>query len=266
MAQQVHISEPSSGVGQLVLDAPPRNTLDSESWREVEAALAELREGGARVVVIGSSVDGFFMAHGSLQRIIDVFSGGSGGDVDAQRRVMRELDTGSMISVAAINGQAWGGGAELCWACDLRVASTSASFAQPEVNIGLTPGWGGASKVAHLAGEAAAIRLVLDGRPISADEASTLGLVHRVVPPGEALDVATDWAVWLASRPAWALVANKALVKGARGIPLRDALRREIETFAQCASRPEALALVREAQSRYDAGSDSYEAFGIPRT
>lgn len=247
------------------MDAPPRNILDSASWQQVETALDELRDAGVRIVVIGSAVDGFFMAHGSLERIIEVFTGGSGGDVDAQKRVMRELDGGSMVSVAAIDGQAWGGGAELCWACDLRVASTEASFAQPEVNIGLTPGWGGAAKVAHLAGEAAALRLSLDGRPISAEEASSLGLVHRVVPRGNALAEAIEWATWLAGRPPWALAANKALVKGIRSLPLREALRKEIETFAECASRPDALELIRGAKNRYDAGGDSYDAFGVPR-
>jgi enoyl-CoA hydratase len=262
MAQHVRWSEPAPGVGRVVLDAPPRNVLGSEDWQAFESALVDLRSRSTRVVVIGSGVDGFFMAHGSLARIVDVFTGGSAGDVDAQRRVMRELDAGPMVSIAAVDGQAWGGGAELCWACDLRVASPDASFAQPEVNIGLTPGWGGATKVAHLAGEAAALRLVLDGRPISGEEALRLGLVHRVAP--DALGAALGWAAWLAGRPSWALEANKSLVKGARGLSLRDGLRREIEAFAACASRPDALALVREAQARYDAGGDSRDAFGLP--
>ena len=265
MTNQVRASQPRPGVGQVLLNAPPRNILDSEAWQDFEAALRELRDGGVRVVVIGSAVDGFFMAHGSLQRILDVFTGGSAGDVDAQKRVMRELDSGSMVSVAAVDGQAWGGGAELCWACDLRVASVDASFAQPEVNIGLTPGWGGASKVAHLAGEAAALRLTLDGRPISAEEALRLGLVHRVVPRGAALEAAREWAVWLAGRPPAALAANKALIKDIRTLPLREALRKEIETFAGLASRPDVLELIKAAQERYDAGADSYRAFGVPR-
>jgi len=263
MDEQVRWSEPLPGIGQVLLDAPPRNILGSEAWQRMESALEDLRSRGCRVVVIGSAVDGFFMAHGSLKRIIDVFTGGSAGDVDAQRRVMRELDTGPMVSIAAIDGQAWGGGAELCWACDLRVASPAASFAQPEVNIGLTPGWGGATKVAHLAGEAAALRLVLDGRPISGEEAWRLGLVHRMARDGDALGEAIGWAAWLADRPPWALTANKALVKGARTLTLREGLRKELETFAACASRPEALQLIREAQARYDAGRDSHDAFGL---
>lgn len=265
MNDEIRVTEPADGVGMVTIDAPPRNILDSESWVAVERALGELRERGSRVVVLSSAVDGYFMAHGSLTRILDVFSGGDGGDVGAQRRVMRELDTGPMVSIAAVDGQAWGGGAELCWSCDLRVAGTTASFAQPEIHLGLTPGWGGASKVAHLVGEAAALRLVLDGRPVTGEEAGALGLAHRVVRSGAAERTALEWAEWLAARPPWALAANKALVKGGRTLDLRDALRRELEAFAECASRPEALALVRAAQERYDDGGDSYEAFDLPR-
>jgi enoyl-CoA hydratase/carnithine racemase len=263
VAEQVKWSQPGPGVGQILIDAAPLNILGSEAWQHFEKALEELHAQGSRVVVVGSSVEGYFMAHGSLRRILDVFTGRDAGDVDAQRRVLRALDGGPMVSIAAVDGQAWGGGAELCWACDLRVASSAASFAQPEVNIGLTPGWGGATKVAHLAGEAAALRLILDGRPIAGGEAKELGLVHRLVDAGRALEEAIEWAKWLASRPAWALEANKALVKSTRSVSLRDALRKELETFATCASRPETLALIAAAQDRYDIGEDSYGAFGI---
>ena len=265
MAEQVRWSQPSPGVGQVLLDAPPRNILASEAWQQLETALGTLQDLGTKVVIIGSAVDGFFMAHGSLRRILDVFTGGEAGDVDAQRRVLRLLDGGPMVSMAAVDGQAWGGGAELCWACDLRIASPQASFAQPEVNIGLTPGWGGATKVAHLAGEAAALRLVLDGRPIGGDEARELGLVHRVAETDRLLPEAIEWAEWLAGHPPWALEANKRLVKSARGGSQRDALRGEIQAFAEYASRPETLKLIEDAQARYDAGGDSYDAFGIRR-
>jgi enoyl-CoA hydratase/carnithine racemase len=223
-----------------------------------------LRSEGARVVVIGSAVDGYFVGHGSLQSILDFFGGElADADTEAQNRVMRELDRGPMVSIAAVDGQAWGGGAELFWACDLRVASRRASFAQPEVNIGLTPGWGGITKVSHLAGEAAALRLALDGRPVDGEQAERLGLVHRLTPPGDALDEAFDWAEWLANRPDWALQAVKRTVKAVRGLPLRDGLREELRAFAECASRPETLELVRAAQSRYDDGMDSPAAFGV---
>lgn len=265
MAPGVALSRPADGVGQILIDAPPRNVGSTALFAQVYRALAELREGGARVVVVGSAVPGYFVAHGSLTEIVAMFGEGRfGDDPNAHARVLRELDRGAMVSIAAVDGQAWGGGAELAWACDLRVASRTASFAQPEVNVGVTPGLGGAAKLARLAGEAAALRLVLDGRPVDAEEAYRLRLVDRLA-DGSAVDAAVEWATWIASRPPWAPASNKALVKAARDVSLRDALRHELATFAEHCARPDALELIRAAQSRYDAGGDSYDAFGLPR-
>lgn len=264
MEPKVHVSTPTPGVGQLLIDAPPRNIGDIRLWELLDAALVQVKDEGARVVVVGSAVDGYFIGHGSLEGILDFFAGRQpDGDVRAQNRVARELDRGEMISIAAIDGQAWGGGAELAWSCDLRVASEQASIAQPEVNIGLVPGWGGIAKVAQLAGEAAALRLALDGRPIDAHEARQLGLVHRVTPAGAALYEALEWASWLASRPGWALAAVKEVATSIRGMPQREALRLEAEAFARCAARPEAQQLMQAAQDRYAAGEDSPAAFGL---
>lgn len=216
--QRLHVSNPADGVGQILIDAPPRNVPLPPLWQQFEAALEELRESGHRVVVVGSSVEGYFIGHGSLESIISYFSGEEvGGDTMAQPRVSRELDRGPMISIAAVDGQAWGGGAELSWACDLRVASEAATLAQPEVNIGLTPGFGGAAKLARLAGEAAALRVCLDGRPIGATEAQALGLVHRVVPPGGALDAAVEWGAWLAQHPGLGAGGEQAAHQGQPG-------------------------------------------------
>ena len=264
--EHVRASSPAEGVGQLLIDAPPRNFGSYELFAELEHALAEMREAGARVVVVGSAVNGYFMAHGSLPEIVATFGEGRiDGDPRVHARTLRELDRGEMVSIAAIDGQAWGGGAELAWACDLRVASSGATFAQPEVNVGVVPGLGGAAKLARIAGEASCLRLVLDGRPIDAEEAYRLGLVHRVAEAGRAVEVAVEWGAWLAARPPWGLKACKALVKSARDIALGDALRHELSTFAECCSRADSLELIRAAHARYEAGGDSYDAFNLPR-
>jgi enoyl-CoA hydratase/carnithine racemase len=264
---QVTVSFPAPGVGQLLMESPPYNFTTPELYGQLDQALTSLRESGARVVVVASDVEGYFLAHGSLENIIDIFSGreASADDAGATRTVLRELDLGPMVSIAAVEGQAWGGGAEVCWASDFRVASESATFGQPEVMLGTVPGLGGAAKLARLAGEAAALRFVLDGRPVAAREAHSLGLVHRLTAPGRALAEALEWAEWLAQRPEWALAACKDLVKGSRDLPLRDALRREISAFADYCSRPEVLENIRAAQRHYDAGRDSFDAFALPR-
>jgi enoyl-CoA hydratase/carnithine racemase len=107
--------------------------------------------------------------------------------------------------------------------------------------------------------------MLLDGRPIAAAEAYRQGLVHRLVEPGEAVTAALEWAGWLANRPEWSLRACKQLVKSIRGLPQRDALRQEGQLYAEHFMRPDAQALARAALERYEAGGDSYEAFGIGR-
>jgi enoyl-CoA hydratase len=266
LTAKLRTSFPLPEVGQILIDAPPHNLMTWDLNEQLRDTLPEVAAQGARIVVIGSAVDGYFIAHGHLGDNVETFTGGNpSGDIRAGIPVFRELDVGPMVSIAAIDGQAWGGGAELAWACDLRVASERATFAQPEVLVGVTPAAGGAAKLARIAGEAAALRLVLDGRPVDAHEAYRLGLIHRLVPAGEALDAATDWARWLVGLPPWALEANKRAVKGVRDTPLRDALRQEGVNYAEAFSRADALQRAREIQGRYDAGADSYEAFGIPR-
>lgn len=264
VAELVHVSSPAEGVAQILQDTGLHNFSMFAANEQFLEALKQVRDEGARVVVIGSNVEGHFAGHGWLPDVIETFTGGTpSGDPLAGWRAFTELDTGPMVSIAAVDGQAWGHGAELAWACDLRVASELATFGQPEVNIGACPGSGGTVRLARLVGEATCLRLILDGRPIDGTEASRLGLVHRLVEPGRALEVAVAWAGWLASRPAGALESCKRAIKGARDLPLTDALRHEGSIFIELLRRPETLQLVRATQARYDQGADTYEAFEL---
>jgi enoyl-CoA hydratase/carnithine racemase len=264
MSELILTSTPNPGVGLVKLNQPPMNIGHPELFAALERALTELARAEARVVVISSNVPGYFLAHGSLDRIVALLHEGREiGDSQAQLRVMRMLDRGDMVSIAAVDGQAWGGGAELLWACDLRVVSPAASIAQPEVNVGVTPGWGGAAKIARLAGEAAALRMLLDGRPVGGEEAYRLGLAQRLATHQSAEAEALEWAAWLAARPPWALKANKSLIKAQRDLPLKDALPLEVSTFVENASRPETAELMRRVSERYANGANSYVAFGI---
>lgn len=265
MDPKVRYSTPDPGVALLLVDAPPMNFNTVGLMEELERGLLRARDKAMRVVVIGSAVAGYFIAHGHLREVVASL-GGVGeppaGDPAAHIRVHRELDTGPMVSIAAVDGQAWGGGAELAWACDLRVASEAASFGQPEVMVGV-PTLGGAARIARLAGEAAAKRVVLDGRPVTGADAFRLGLVQRMVDDGSALDESLRWARWLARHPPGALSLTKESITGGRELSLRDALRRETSTFIAQFARPDVVQRALKIQQRYDAGADSREAFGI---
>lgn len=265
MTANVHVSHPCDGVVEFLLETGPRNFSTTQLHERLETELHRARNEGAMVVVIGSAVEGVFISHGHLGQVVGNLTGSHiDGDPRAPLRVQRELDTGPLVSIAAVDGQAWGGGAELAWACDFRVASEISTFGQPEVMLGLPPS-GGATRIARLAGEAAARRLALDGRPISAAEAHRLGLVDRLVPPGGAIAAARDWAAWLTQRPEGTLALVKQAIVGGRDLPFREALRHETGTFVSRFAEEATVARVLAAQSRYDQGADSYEAFGIPR-
>jgi enoyl-CoA hydratase len=265
MSAEIHVEHPTEGVAVLLLDNGPRNFSTGPLQDRLAAVLDEVKEAGTRVVVLGSAVEGFFVSHGHIGNVVGNLTGRGevSGDPRSYLRVQKELDTGPMVSIAAVDGQAWGGGAELAWACDFRVVSESSTLGQPEVMIGQIPA-GGATRIARIAGESAAKRLVLDGRPVSAAEAHRMGLVDLLVPPGTALQAAEDWATWLAGRAAGDLAMVKDLIVGNRGLELGAALRRETSTFVSRFGDETMVERALTVQRRYDEGADSYKAFGLP--
>jgi enoyl-CoA hydratase / 3-hydroxyacyl-CoA dehydrogenase len=120
--------------------------------------------------------------------------------IDAAHGLLRELETASVATIAAVNGLAFGGGNELAMACDVRIAAQSAIFGQPEIKLGIIPGFGGTQRLPRLVGENKALEMNLVGDPILADEAFEFGLVNRVVVDHELLDTALAWARRLAEQ------------------------------------------------------------------
>lgn len=258
----VEVSWPSAGVALLLVDNGPRNFITWSLNDDLEAVLLDIAH-EADVVILGSAVDEFFLAHGHLGDNVEAFTGGTTeGDPTSGLRVWKLLDTGPFVSIAAIDGQAWGGGAEFAWNCDLRVASTRSTFAQVEVRLGVTAICA-ATRLTRLVGEATAKLLLLDGRPISAAEAHRLGLVHRLTEPGAAIDEALEWGRWLATHPKGALATTKASINDIRDADLKEALDRELSAYIKSFSTSEALDRARAAQAAYDDGATSETVFGV---
>ncbi len=177
-------------VARLTLVNPPLNLVTRELLHELDAALATLEAavpGDVRAVVVTGSGDRAFSA------------GSHVGEFEAQRgpagRARHELESGvatrlarlPMPTIAAIEGNALGGGLELGLCCDLRVASERARLGLPEVRLAVIPGAGGTQRLPRLVGVARARELILTGRVLTAAEAERIGLVHEVVPAGEAV-------------------------------------------------------------------------------
>jgi enoyl-CoA hydratase len=194
------------------------NALDRPTLEELLDRLRELADDPeARVVVLTGAGDRAFVAGADIKYM-------SGLDVEEARawgalghEAANLLETMAKPTIAAINGFALGGGCELALACDLRYASTRAKLGQPEINLGIIPGWGGTQRLARVAGLGVAKDLVLTGRVVSADEAHQAGLVHLVVEPEELMSRTLETANLLASKSPLALAAAKAALNRALG-------------------------------------------------
>jgi enoyl-CoA hydratase/carnithine racemase len=268
MTMSIDVSFPAEGVGVIAFADPPRNFGSMELANGILDAVAAVEKAGCRVFVLASDTPGYFIAHWSLQFIIErEQAAASRGYVlpPPARRIFETISETPMISIAANNGQAWGGGAELSWACDLRIAAQSATYGQPEVGLGIIPGAGGTTRLARLIGPAKCLEMILDCRPISAAEAHRLGAVNRVVPDDDLRRASIEWAAHIAQWPAWALEAAKRSFYQGLDLPLEAAGRNESQIFASVTRRADALARLREVQARYDEGLDSYDAIGLAR-
>jgi enoyl-CoA hydratase len=138
--------------------------------------------------------------------------------------------------VAAINGFCLGGGMELALACDIRVASVTAKFGQPEVNLGIIPGGGGTQRLPRIVGLGAALRLILTGELIGAGEALRLRLVEEVVEPGQLLERAIAIAETIAAKSPVAVAAAKEATRASASLPLDEGLKLETALFQLCFS------------------------------
>ncbi len=266
MSAQVHISQPADGVGLLVMDNPPKNFASYELLQQIEDGLAALKAERTRVVVVASDIPGYFMAHAWLTDVIRAYTEPDtiSGDPLLWRRVTHELERGPMISISCNNGQAWGGGAEVSWACNLRTAGRSAHYAQIESVLGVIPGGGGTARLSRLAGQSAAMEIFLSGEPVRAERLHQLGIVNRVFDDDELRDRTLEWAALIASRPARALQANKRGILQAWDLGIEDALRIEGYIF-NATMREDTLERMIEIQARYDAGDDSWDVYGLDR-
>jgi enoyl-CoA hydratase/carnithine racemase len=208
-------------------------------------------------------VPGHWLEHAWLRDLANMVTGKpTSGDGAAWFHCVRELSRTHVVSIAAISGDCSGGGAELGWACDLRIAEEQASFSQPEVLIGLATGLGGTSRLVRLIGRTAAAEMVLDGAPLPARRLYELGGVNRVVPCGQALPSALAWAERLAARPGHALAALKQMLVEAEERPLSDALANEQKLFQGVVVRPDAIEQMQRIQARFDAGETIRSVYG----
>jgi enoyl-CoA hydratase/carnithine racemase len=207
--------------------------------------------------VITGGVEGYFVAHADLEDLLRLGQGQAvEGDPGSWARTFARLESMPQPVVAAINGQAWGGGSELALACTLRVAAASATLGQPEVAVGIVPGAGGTQRLPRLIGPGRAAELILSARVVAADEALRIGYVDAILPDAGFRDAAVAWAARVAAHPRHATVAAKrAIVDGLHG-SFADGLRREAALFVECQTAAPTIAVQRAVADRYRAAAD----------
>ncbi len=213
-----------------------RNALNIKTRQEGAAALDKLRDDAEiGVVVFTGAGDKSFIAGADIAEFANR-TALTQRDVMLDRSLFNAIDSFPKPVIAMVNGYCLGGGCELALACDLRIASETASFGQPEINLGIIPGGGGTQRLTRLIGEGKAMELILTGDIIDAKTAYTLGLVNTVVPAADLEAKTMEIANRIAEKSPIALQMAKEAVKLASRSNLDEGLRREVDLFALCFS------------------------------
>jgi enoyl-CoA hydratase / 3-hydroxyacyl-CoA dehydrogenase len=174
-------------------------------WRQIKDGGGQAAQAPVHALVIASSNPFLFSAGADIKAFTSMDEGEGEQLIHAAHALLRELGSDGIATIAAVNGLAFGGGCELAMACDVRIAARSATFGQPEIKLGIIPGFGGTQRLPRLVGENKALEMNLVGDPILAEEAFELGLVNRMVEDHELLDTALAWARKLAAQAPIAL-------------------------------------------------------------
>ena len=226
---------------EIVLGRPPANALGLEIIDGLHTAMDYAQDVDAKVIVVASALDGFFAAGADIKHMSAVDQASFREYGDALRGALERLAALPLISVAAVDGLALGGGLELAMACTLRVGAARARLGLPEVKLGLIPGAGGTQRLPRLIGRGRALDLMLTGRQVEADEAFWIGLIDRFAEP-DTTARATAWqlAHELAAASTPAQLAVVRTVDAAYDRPLPDGLRFEVEQVQDLFERGEA--------------------------
>ncbi|RFS82497.1 hypothetical protein D0T12_27250 [Actinomadura spongiicola] len=215
---------------EIVLDNPPLNVVSRELTRQLRAALHTVaRDPEVRAVVVHGAGGKAFCAGSDIAEFHDLHGRVAEDKLLLERLVYRQLATLPVPTVAAIEGHALGGGLELALCCDFRIATRRSKLGMPELKLGVTPGSGGTQRLPRIIGLARAKEMILLGEPIDAAHALAIGLVTRVVDPGQAVDAAREMAETLASRGPVAMRVAKHLLDLSTETALEDGLAHELD-------------------------------------
>ena len=222
------------GIATIVVNHPPVNSLSTPVIRDLQAVINEIKADPSVKAVIITGAGMFFIAGADIKEISEIKGGQQGADLARQgERFFREVELMDIPVIAAINGMCLGGGTELAMACHMRIASDRAKIGQPEINLGIIPGFGGTQRLPRLVGTGKALEIILSGDPITAAEAKAVGLVNRVVPEAEVMKQAKGLAQRIASKSKQAISRAMKAVRDGAAMGLEDGLSLENRLFGE---------------------------------
>ena len=211
------------------------NALNTETLTELEHALREIEaDDSVRVLIVTGTGQKAFIAGADIGEMADLDAKGAKRFAAVAHRAFNALDDLRVPTIAAINGYALGGGLELALCCDIRLAAEGAKVAQPEVTLGITPGFGGTQRLPRVVGASYAMQLVLTGKPIPASEALRIRLVNAVYPDAELMDKAMEMAGQIAGNAPIAVQACKRAISTRVDRFIDVDLATEEELFSFC--------------------------------
>ena len=224
------------GIARITISRPEKlNALDRQTVQEIDRVVASAgQDPSVGVLIITGAGEKAFVAGADIGELASQTPVEGTAYARAGQAVLDRLERLGKPSVAAINGYALGGGLELAMACTLRVAAESAKLGQPEVALGIIPGYGGTQRLARLVGAGRALEMILTGEPIDAREALRIGLLNRVVPAAELLPAAEALArTILTGGPVALRYALQAVHEGLQ-TTLNEGLSMEAALFGLC--------------------------------
>ncbi len=244
------------GIATVLLNRPESlNALSSQVLDELDSAVSRIEESHEIAGVLVTGAGRAFVAGADIEEIAGLDPAQGLNFCERGQAVFSRLERLPKPVVAAVNGFALGGGCELAMACHIRVASKHARFGQPEVKLGVLPGFGGTQRLPRLVGRGVATQLILSGEMIDADRALRIGLVNEVVEPDALLERARSVLEQCLANGPRALAASLIAIRDGLDLPLEEALKVEASLFASTCGTPEMLegtrAFLEKREPRY---------------
>ena len=236
MNYQTLVVENRNKIAFVTVNRPDKlNALNAQAKDELKQVFASIKSDSAvDAVILTGAGEKAFVAGTDIKELTELDRASGQAFSEGGQSVFNLIENLGKPVIAAVNGYALGGGAELALACHIRISSENAKFGQPEVNLGVIPGYGGTQRLARLVGKAKAMEMILTGDPIDAQEALRIGLVSKVVPQSELMRAAEEIAQKILAKGQIAVRKAIQAVNASQEKSLTDGLAVEATLFGEC--------------------------------